>query len=36
MTNFKSAYLRLGNETGLHAMQQCPGESLCSFIQWFS
>jgi hypothetical protein len=34
--NFKSAYARLGNETDLHAIQQRPGESLRSFIQWFS
>jgi hypothetical protein len=30
--NFKSAYARPGNETDLHAVQQRPGESLCSFI----
>jgi hypothetical protein len=35
-TNFKSAYSRLDNETDLHAIQQHPGESLCSFIQRFS
>jgi hypothetical protein len=34
--NFKSAYTRPGNETNLHAMRQCLGESPCSFIQWFS
>jgi hypothetical protein len=34
--NFESAYPPLGNETDLHAIQQHPGESLCSFIQWFS
>jgi hypothetical protein len=27
--NFESAHARLGNETDLHAIQQCPGESLC-------
>jgi hypothetical protein len=25
-----------GNETDLHVVRQRPGESLCSFIQWFS
>jgi hypothetical protein len=34
--NFESAYARPGNETNLHAIQQCPRESLCSFIQRFS
>ena len=34
--NFESAYARQGNETDLHAVQQCPGESLRSFIQRFS
>jgi hypothetical protein len=34
--NFDSAYARTGNETDLHANQQCPGESLCSFVQQFS
>jgi hypothetical protein len=34
--NFESAYMRLVNETDLHAVQQRPGESLCSFIQRFS
>jgi hypothetical protein len=34
--NFKSAYTRSGNETNLHAVRQCLGESPCSFIQWFS
>jgi hypothetical protein len=36
MANFESAYNWLGNETNLHAIQQHPGESLCSFVQWFS
>jgi hypothetical protein len=36
MANFESAYSRPGNETDLHAVQQRQGESLCSFIQWFS
>jgi hypothetical protein len=36
MANFESAYARPGNETDLHAVQQRPGESLRSFIQWFS
>jgi hypothetical protein len=36
MANFESAYAQLGNETDLHAIQQRPGESLCSFIQRFS
>jgi hypothetical protein len=35
-TNFESAYARPGNKTDLHAVQQHPGESLHSFIQWFS
>jgi hypothetical protein len=35
-TNFESTYARPGNELDLHAMQQCPGESLWSFIQRFS
>jgi hypothetical protein len=34
--NLESAYAQSGNETDLHAIQQQPGESLCSFIQWFS
>jgi hypothetical protein len=34
--NIESAYARLGNETELHVIQQRPGESLRSFIQWFS
>jgi hypothetical protein len=34
--NFESAYARPGNETDLHAVRQRPGESLRSFIQWFS
>jgi hypothetical protein len=34
--NFESAYARPGNETDLHAIQQRPGESLRTFIQWFS
>jgi hypothetical protein len=33
--NFESAYARPGNETDLHAIQQGPGESLCSFVQRF-
>jgi hypothetical protein len=36
MTNFESAYARPGNETDLHAIQQHPGESLRTFVQWFS
>jgi hypothetical protein len=35
-TNFESAYAWPGNETDLHTIQQRPGESLCSFVQWFS
>jgi hypothetical protein len=35
-TNFESAYARPGNETDLHVIQQCPGESLCTIIQQFS
>jgi hypothetical protein len=35
-TNFESAYVRPGSETDLHVVQQRPGESLRSFIQWFS
>jgi hypothetical protein len=35
-TNFESAYVRPGNETDLHAVQQRPGKSLRSFIQRFS
>jgi hypothetical protein len=35
-TNFESVYARSGNETDLLAIQQRPGESLCSFVQWFS
>jgi hypothetical protein len=34
--NFESAYARSGNETDFHTVQQCPGKSLRSFIQWFS
>jgi hypothetical protein len=34
--NFESAYAQPGNETDLHAIQQRPGESLCSFVQRFS
>jgi hypothetical protein len=34
-TNFESAYSWLDNKTDLHAVQQRPGESLRSFIQWF-
>jgi hypothetical protein len=34
-TNFESVYSQPGNETDLHAVQQRPGESLHSFIQWF-
>jgi hypothetical protein len=34
--NFESAYARPGNETDPHAVQQRPGESLCSFVQRFS
>jgi hypothetical protein len=34
--NFESAYSWPGNETDLHVVQQRPGESLRSFIQWFS
>jgi hypothetical protein len=30
--NFEIAYARPGNETDLHAFQQCPGESLRSFV----
>jgi hypothetical protein len=29
-------YARSGNETDIHAIQQRPGESLRSFVQWFS
>jgi hypothetical protein len=36
MANVESAYAQPGNETNLHAIQQRPGESLCSFVQWFS
>jgi hypothetical protein len=36
MANFESAYARPGNETDLHAIQQRPEESLCSFVQRFS
>jgi Mg-chelatase subunit ChlI len=32
----QSAYLRPINETDLHTVQERPGESLRSFIQWFS
>jgi hypothetical protein len=32
MVNIKNAYARPGNEVDLHAVQQCPGESLRSFI----
>jgi hypothetical protein len=34
--NFENAYARPRNETDLHAIQQCPGESLRSFVQRFS
>jgi hypothetical protein len=34
--NFESVYARPDNETDHHAIQQCPGESLCSFVQRFS
>jgi hypothetical protein len=34
--NFEIAYARPGNETNLHAIQQRPGEYLCSFVQRFS
>jgi hypothetical protein len=34
--NFESVYARPGNETDLHAVQQCLGESLRSFIQRLS
>jgi hypothetical protein len=34
--NFESAYARPGNETDLHAIQQRPRESLCTFFQRFS
>jgi hypothetical protein len=34
--NIESVYARPGNETDLHAIQQRPEESLCSFIQRFS
>jgi hypothetical protein len=34
--NFESVYPRPGNETGLHAIQQRPGESLRYFVQRFS
>jgi hypothetical protein len=34
--NLESAYSQPGNETVLHAVQQRPGKSLRSFIQWFS
>jgi hypothetical protein len=33
MANFESAYVRPGNETDLHAIQQRPGESLRTFTQ---
>jgi hypothetical protein len=36
VTNFESAYLRPSNETDLHTVQQRLGESLHTFIQWFS
>jgi hypothetical protein len=36
MANLESAYSRPGNEMDLHIVQQRPGESLRSFIQWFS
>jgi hypothetical protein len=35
-TNFESVYAWPGNEIDLHPIQQCPGKSLRSFIQWFS
>jgi hypothetical protein len=34
--NFESAYVRSGNKTDLHAIQQCLRESLRSFVQQFS
>jgi hypothetical protein len=34
--NFESVYPRPGNETGLHDIQQRPGESLRYFVQRFS
>jgi hypothetical protein len=34
--NFESIYACLSNEVDLHIVQQCSGESLQSFIQWFS
>jgi hypothetical protein len=34
--NFQSAYAQPGNKTDLHTIQQRLGESLRSFIQWFS
>jgi hypothetical protein len=34
--NIESAYTQPGKETDLHAIQQRPGESLCSFVQRFS
>jgi hypothetical protein len=36
IANFESAYSRPGNENDLHAIQQRPRETLCSFIQLFS
>jgi hypothetical protein len=35
-SNFERTYARLGNETDLHAIQQCWGESLRSFEKRFS
>jgi hypothetical protein len=32
IANFESAYSQPGNETDLHIIQQCPKESLRSFI----
>jgi hypothetical protein len=34
--NFESAYVQPGNEIDLRAIQQRLGESLRSFVQWFS
>jgi hypothetical protein len=36
VASFKRTYARLGNKVDLHTMQQCPGESLRSFMQRFS
>jgi hypothetical protein len=35
-TNIESAYAQPGNEIDLHVIQQRPGESMHSFVQWFS